>query len=154
MSTFLAVMPVERSAYFSPMEEVADMEKAGCTDIAIGRGRFSVGSEDASSEANTFSLCDVDLSVERGDFIGIVGKVGSGKSSLLRAILGELRRDGGGIAVSDFPGGIGYVPQEPWLQQGSIRDNILFGREYDAQLYERVVLACCLDRDFAQACIN
>ena len=70
VSTFLAVMPVERSAYFSPMEEVADMEKAECTDIAIGRGKFSVGSLDARSEeetdANCFSLCDIDLSVEKG----------------------------------------------------------------------------------------
>ena len=153
MSSFLAVLPVERSAYFSPMEEVADMEKAGCTDIAIGRGRFSVESEGATSDGgdeNSFSLCDIDLSVEKGDFIGIIGKVGSGKSSLLSAILGELRRNGGGIAVKDLPGGIGYVPQEPWLQQGSIRDNILFGKEYDAQLYERVVGACCLDADFAR----
>ena len=75
VSSFLAVSPVERSAYFSPMEEVADMEKAGRTDIAIGRGRFSVESGDATGDGR-FSLCDIDLSVEKGDFIGIIGKVG------------------------------------------------------------------------------
>ena len=162
MSCFLAVIPVERSTYFSAMEEVADMEKVDSTDIAIGRGKFSVAAGEVGRSAadqeeqatagdgNAFSLCDLDLRIEKGDFIGIIGRVGCGKTSLLSAILGELRRDGGGIAVSDFPGGIGYVPQEPWLQQGSIRENILFGRRFDADLYAAVVRACCLEADFAQ----
>ena len=59
--------------------------------------------------------------------MGVVGRVGSGKSSLLSAVLGELHLLDGEIAVDDLDAGFAYVSQEPWLQQATVRDNILFG---------------------------
>ncbi len=75
----------------------------------------------------------------------IMGPVGSGKSALLLSILGELHLIGGEIMHT---GKIAYVPQSSWIIAGSIRENILFGRQYDSSLYARVVKAACLNADF------
>uniref|UniRef100_A0A663NAE5 ATP-binding cassette sub-family C member 10 n=1 Tax=Athene cunicularia TaxID=194338 RepID=A0A663NAE5_ATHCN len=82
-----------------------------------------------------------------GMLLGVVGKVGSGKSSLLAAITGELIKQGGRVYVSDLEQGFGLATQEPWIQFTTVRENILFGREYDARLYEEVVEACALSED-------
>ncbi|CAK4461646.1 unnamed protein product [Aphanomyces euteiches] len=73
------------------------------------------------------------------------GKVGSGKSSLCLAILGELYQTQG---TSGVQGSIAYCPQDPWIQQMTVRDNILFGSPLDARKYSRVVDACGLLADF------
>ncbi|KAM6355278.1 ATP-binding cassette sub-family C member 10 [Podargus strigoides] len=87
------------------------------------------------------------LSVRKGMLLGVVGKVGSGKSSLLAAISGELIKQGGRVYVCDLEQGFGLATQEPWIQFTTVRENILFGREYDARLYEEVVEACALSED-------
>uniref|UniRef100_A0A8B9GI39 Multidrug resistance-associated protein 7 n=1 Tax=Amazona collaria TaxID=241587 RepID=A0A8B9GI39_9PSIT len=84
---------------------------------------------------------------EPGMLLGVIGKVGSGKSSLLAAIAGELIKQGGQVYVSDLEQGFGFATQEPWIQFTTVRENILFGREYDARLYEEVVEACALSED-------
>jgi ABC-type bacteriocin/lantibiotic exporter with double-glycine peptidase domain len=76
------------------------------------------------STSGCFSLSDISLSVNQGDLIGVVGKVGSGKSSLLDAFLGELDKVSGQIFVRDPYAGIGLVMQEHWLQKGTVRDNV------------------------------
>uniref|UniRef100_A0A8C5X3B7 ATP-binding cassette sub-family C member 10 n=1 Tax=Malurus cyaneus samueli TaxID=2593467 RepID=A0A8C5X3B7_9PASS len=83
----------------------------------------------------------------QGMLLGVVGKVGSGKSSLLAAITGELIKQGGRVYVSDLEQGFGLATQEPWIQFTTVRENILFGREYDARLYEEVLEACALSED-------
>ncbi|XP_072188830.1 ATP-binding cassette sub-family C member 10 isoform X2 [Excalfactoria chinensis] len=87
------------------------------------------------------------LSVRKGMLLGVVGKVGSGKSSLLAAITGELIKQGGQIYICDLEQGFGLATQEPWIQFTTVRENILFGRQYDARLYEEVVEACALSED-------
>ncbi|XP_064301988.1 ATP-binding cassette sub-family C member 10 isoform X3 [Phalacrocorax carbo] len=109
----------------------------------------------------TLQLHIENLSVRKGMLLGVVGKVGSGKSSLLAAITGELInspllpfthfwracRQGGQVYVCDLEQGFGLATQEPWIQFTTVRENILFGREYDARLYEEVVEACALSED-------
>ena len=85
-----------------------------------------------------------------GEFVGIVGKVGSGKTSVLKALLGEMRREGGQLAFRIPHNGIGYVQQDPWLQQGTVRDNILYGKNYQPDWYDKVINACALKEDFDQ----
>ncbi|CAK4663379.1 unnamed protein product [Aphanomyces euteiches] len=90
-------------------------------------------------------LKDVNLTVHRGDLVVIHGKVGSGKSSLCMAICGEMKQTQG---TSGVYGSIAYCSQEPWIQQMSVRDNILFGKPFDSAKYTRVVDACGLLPDF------
>ena len=79
--------------------------------------------------------------------MGVVGRVGSGKSSLLSAVLGELHLLDGEIAVDDLDAGFAYVSQEPWLQQATVRDNILFGQAFDRDRYNVTLEACALIDD-------
>ncbi|XP_077017993.1 ATP-binding cassette sub-family C member 10 isoform X2 [Tamandua tetradactyla] len=87
------------------------------------------------------------LKVKKGFLVGIVGKVGCGKSSLLAAIAGDLHRLRGRVAVWGLSKGFGLATQEPWIQFATIRDNILFGKTFDAQLYREVLEACALNED-------
>ncbi|XP_072140682.1 ATP-binding cassette sub-family C member 2-like, partial [Dermacentor andersoni] len=90
-------------------------------------------------------LTDIDLSVEPGALIGVVGFVGSGKSSLLAAILGDMHLIKGDITCR---GRIAFTPQLPVLHNMTIRDNIIYGKSVDATFYERVVQSCQLMNDF------
>ncbi|VFQ87273.1 unnamed protein product [Cuscuta campestris] len=89
-------------------------------------------------------LDHVNLFIPKGLLVAVVGEVGSGKSSLLNMILGEMKLINGAIHVN---GSIAYVPQVPWILSGTIRDNILFGRSYDAMRYSEVLHACSMDFD-------
>lgn len=75
---------------------------------------------------------------------GIVGSVGSGKSSLLSAILGEMVHIDGKVNTY---GTIAYLQQQAWIQNATLRDNILFGKPYDKDRYEKILEACALKTD-------
>ncbi|XP_047341674.1 ABC transporter C family member 13 [Impatiens glandulifera] len=87
------------------------------------------------------------LAIPKGSLVTVIGEVGSGKSSLLNLILGELRLFEG---LVHSEGSIAYVPQVPWILSGTIRDNILFGKEYDPRRYYDVLQACALNVDISQ----
>lgn len=93
------------------------------------------------------TLKDVTLNIPNGKLIGIVGPIGSGKSSLLQALLRELPVEKGSIKLN---GSISYACQEPWVFAGSVRQNILFGEEFNRSRYDAVVKACALEKDFEQ----
>lgn len=92
-----------------------------------------------------FCLRDLELKIPKGKLVAIVGPVGSGKSSLLSAILGEMKSDGG--SRIEVNGSIGYAPQQSWIMNGSIRDNILFGKQFDESRYLAVLKQCAIERD-------
>ncbi|RCV33345.1 hypothetical protein SETIT_7G076800v2 [Setaria italica] len=110
-----------------------------CYAVEIYQGTFSWELETTSP-----TLTDVELRVKRGMKVAICGMVGSGKSSLLSCILGEMPKRNGTVRVS---GSKAYVPQTAWILSGNIRDNILFGNPYDKEKYERIVQACALTKD-------
>ena len=93
------------------------------------------------------TLQNVTLKSSSGQLLAIIGSVGSGKSSVIQAILGEFPCSEGKISVS---GKISYSPQEPWVFSGSVRQNILFGKPYDKERYGRVLSACALEHDLDQ----
>ncbi|KAI2474040.1 Putative multidrug resistance-associated protein lethal(2)03659-like Protein [Diabrotica virgifera virgifera] len=90
-------------------------------------------------------LDDINLDIPSGTLVAVVGPVGAGKSCLLHLIMGELPLFSGTIGVD---GVVSYASQEPWLFAGSVRQNILFGREFNYQKYKQVVKVCALNRDF------
>ncbi|MQM17648.1 hypothetical protein Taro_050624 [Colocasia esculenta] len=109
-------------------------------DIEIDDGRFSWDAESSSP-----NLQDIQLTVKRGMKVAVCGMVGSGKSSLLSCLLGEIPKLAGRVRVA---GSKAYVPQNPWILSGNIRQNILFGKPYDSEKYEKTVQACALVKDF------
>ncbi|KXZ44762.1 hypothetical protein GPECTOR_62g877 [Gonium pectorale] len=82
--------------------------------------------------------------VRPGQVVAVVGRIGAGKSSLIQAILGNMVKEHGAQQVG---GRISYVPQNPWLQNLSVRDNVLFGDAWDQDKYEAVIEACALTMD-------
>ena len=74
----------------------------------------------------------------------IVGAVGCGKTSLVSAILGEMEKKSGRVNVN---GSIAYVPQQAWMQNASVKDNVLFGKQVDDKFYDNVIDACALRSD-------
>ncbi|KAH7348124.1 multidrug resistance-associated protein 1 [Pyrenochaeta sp. MPI-SDFR-AT-0127] len=100
---------------------------------------------DRNSEGRT--LHDINFSAHKGELACIVGRVGSGKSSLLQAVLGDLWKINGEVVIR---GKSAYVPQSAWVMNASVRENIVFGHRWDPQFYEKTVQACALRDDFAQ----
>ncbi|KAF7458125.1 ABC transporter [Cryptosporidium felis] len=90
-------------------------------------------------------LKDVSFEVRSGEIVAIIGSIGSGKTGLLSAIIGEISQSGGEISKK---GKLAYVAQIPWVQTGTIRENILFGSELDPNWYDSVINACALWMDF------
>ena len=90
------------------------------------------------------TLRDITFNVRNGNFLAITGPVGSGKSSLLTAILGELPLHRGSVS---YHGIIAYVPQIPWVFSGTIRENILFGLPFNEERFQQVVQICELTKD-------
>uniref|UniRef100_A0A672J0S5 Cystic fibrosis transmembrane conductance regulator n=1 Tax=Salarias fasciatus TaxID=181472 RepID=A0A672J0S5_SALFA len=92
-------------------------------------------------------LRNISLYLEKGQMLAVAGSTGSGKSSLLMMILGELVPSEGKIRHS---GRISFSPQTAWVLPGTIRDNILFGLTYDEYRYTSIIKACQLEEDFGQ----
>ncbi|XP_050076525.1 multidrug resistance-associated protein 1 isoform X4 [Anopheles maculipalpis] len=105
--------------------------------LLIENGVFSWGGEDTT-------LKNINVRVEKNQIVAIVGTVGSGKSSLLSAFLGEMDKISGRVNTL---GRIAYVSQQAWIQNATLKDNILFGKPMDQRRYNRVIEACALKPD-------
>ncbi|XP_014665405.1 PREDICTED: multidrug resistance-associated protein 5-like [Priapulus caudatus] len=92
------------------------------------------------------ALQNIDLQVEKGRLIGICGSVGSGKSSLLSAVLGQMRMNDGTLGID---GRFAYVAQQAWIINASVRENITFGADFDSKRYYEAIYASCLNTDIA-----
>ncbi|XP_070223825.1 multidrug resistance-associated protein 1 isoform X3 [Bos mutus] len=92
-------------------------------------------------------LKDLNIKIPEGALVAVVGQVGSGKSSVLSAILGEMEKLKG---IVQRKGSVAYVSQQAWIQNCILQENILFGSVMQKQLYERVLEACALLPDLEQ----
>ncbi|KAI0283629.1 ABC transporter [Russula aff. rugulosa BPL654] len=95
-------------------------------------------------EETLFDLKQIDFNVPRGQLLAIVGAVGSGKTSLLQGLVGDMRKTEGFVR---FGGSLAYCSQIAWMQNATIRENICFGRPFEAARYWKVVHDACLEAD-------
>ncbi|XP_074696428.1 multidrug resistance-associated protein 1 isoform X8 [Strix aluco] len=108
-------------------------EAEGC--IVVKNATFSWSKNDPPS------LNSINFTVPEGSLVAVVGQVGCGKSSLLSALLGEMDKKEGYVVVK---GSVAYVPQQAWVQNATLEDNVIFGREMNESRYKRVIEACAL----------
>ncbi|KAH8928988.1 P-loop containing nucleoside triphosphate hydrolase protein [Atractiella rhizophila] len=97
------------------------------------------------AEESDFKLKDVSLRLREGELLGIVGRIASGKSSFVAALLGQMHFIEGSFFISDVP--IAFCPQSPFLISASIQENITWGLPLDGDRVNIVIRACCLDVD-------
>ncbi|XP_065780478.1 ATP-binding cassette sub-family C member 6 isoform X1 [Muntiacus reevesi] len=142
-SVVQARVSFDRLAAFLSLEETdpgaVDSSPSRCAAgedcIRIQEGTF------AWSQDSAPCLHRINLTVPQGCLLAVVGPVGAGKSSLLSALLGELAKVEGSVSIK---GPVAYVPQEAWVQNMSVVDNVCFGQELDAPWLETVLEACAL----------
>ncbi|KAI8604400.1 P-loop containing nucleoside triphosphate hydrolase protein [Dissophora ornata] len=144
-TTLGALLSFDRLDDFLRLPEVEPLLIHGDSDIASLR----IYIKDAdfgwpgSQESNP-TLKFISMSVKPGELVAIVGDVGSGKSSSLAAIMGQIKLLAGDREVH---GSLAYVPHDAWLLNATLKDNILFGSPFDRQKYNDILRVCALIRD-------
>ncbi|NWY45608.1 MRP1 protein, partial [Sylvia atricapilla] len=143
-----AKVSLNRLAAFLSLEELnpesSSRNTSGCGEL-LSQASITIRNGTFCWSKGTFPcLRSLDLSVPQGSLLAVVGQVGAGKSSLLAALLGELQATHGSVTVK---GTAAYVPQQAWVLNASVEDNILFGKEMDETWFNRVIEACALHPD-------
>ncbi|KAI8853394.1 P-loop containing nucleoside triphosphate hydrolase protein [Chytridium lagenaria] len=110
-------------------------------ETAVETDKLEVVNAPVSHE---FKLHNINVSIPRGSLVAVVGVVGSGKSSLLNGLVGEMKRTSGTV---EFSGSVGYCPQTAWIQNATLKENILFGAPLNEARYAYAVKSCALERD-------
>ncbi|KAJ8251178.1 hypothetical protein GJAV_G00218150 [Gymnothorax javanicus] len=135
-----ASVSLKRLRVFLSHEELEDSVNnnaitANSSGVVITNGTFSWSRTDPPT------LKRISVQIPEGSLVAVVGHVGSGKSSLLSALLGEMHKQEGSVSLR---GSVAYVPQQAWIQNASLGENIVFGRERKDSWYWKVVEACAL----------
>ena len=139
-----AQVSVERINGYLNAEEI-DPEAIKCDDEGETVVRVSKGTYSWEPELPPV-LEDINLEVKKGQLVAVVGRVGAGKSSLLSMLLNELVRTEQNSEIN-IRGNLSYVAQQAWMQNNTLKNNILFGKEFNKEFYEKVLDACALKPD-------
>ncbi|KAI9350761.1 hypothetical protein BDR26DRAFT_930068 [Obelidium mucronatum] len=132
VSLFLLLEELDSSNVHNELSKTGDV-------ITIDKGSFKW-----DKDATEPILENINLAIPKGSLAAVIGRVGVGKSSLLSALLGEMQKLNGTVRVS---GTVAYVSQQAWIENATVRDNILFGSEYDPVKFDAVIEACALRND-------
>lgn len=159
-----ALVSVRRIEKYLKTVEIEKVTK-DAPEVSFNKASVAWPVDEETSEDERFVLRNLDVTFPQGELSVISGKTGTGKSLMLAAILGEADVLAGSISAPRaptlderhddkanesnwiIPGAIAYVAQIPWLENASIRDNILFGLPYDKTRYEATIEACALRKD-------
>jgi len=96
-------------------------------------------------QVESFRLSNINIRIKKGSLTAVVGMVGSGKSSLINAIIGEMKKESGRVIIG---GSFSYCSQKAWIRNATVRDNIILGKPFDKERYDKAVENCALLRDF------
>nr|XP_039259168.1 multidrug resistance-associated protein 4-like isoform X2 [Styela clava] len=145
--TFSSIVSCKRIQKYLILEEYdteqnKDANESSCQPFVKLQNFSAMWETDKPHRKKTLQYISADI--KNGELIAVIGSVGSGKSSLLSALTGELSALDG---TKKIKGKISYVDQLPWIFSGTIRENILFGSEYDSKWYTQVITACSLSQD-------
>eukprot|EP00794_Sanderia_malayensis_P019839 gene19839-21781_t len=167
INRFLTLHEVNLEDYYSRMLEDSDnlvleiedgnFQWKGWQDSSTNQDGEKTGDESQSKKNNCdydvvdepFCLQDINLGIRKGELVGVIGKVGSGKSSLIAAVTAEMERKSGQVSVAENLDGFGFTSQDAWIQHATIRDNILSGRPFYQDIYDDVIECCALKEDLA-----
>eukprot|EP00835_Amoeboradix_gromovi_P005060 NODE_442_length_8548_cov_0.231862.p1 type:complete len:1245 gc:universal NODE_442_length_8548_cov_0.231862:1465-5199(+) len=142
---FETSVSVQRIAKFFTQEEMEppmESDYIGFKDASFGWKK-----EESSGEEYGFKLLNLDIRIPENKLTVIIGPTGSGKSSLLSALLGEMHTIQGEYSLPKRSKGVAYVPQQAWLMNATIRENIVFGQDIDLVRYNGTIYDCALSRD-------
>ncbi|CAF0866320.1 unnamed protein product, partial [Brachionus calyciflorus] len=142
-----AMTALKRLDSFFSYEEITPWERVPMqkdSDVTIELKNASFKWDTDETEGEGFSLNNISFTAKRGKITAIVGDVGSGKSSLVAAMLGQMKQTSGHMKLY---GSVCYVPQEAWLLNMTFRDNIVFGSDFNQKHYKKTVEVCALERD-------
>lgn len=102
--------------------------------------------EAIKNDGQKWWLRDVNIKVNDGELVCVVGRVGCGKSSLIHALLGGMECDSGRVLVG---GKVAYAAQQAWIVNATVKENVLFGQKFDEEKWSKAIDACCLTSDLA-----
>ena len=142
-----ATVAVGRLTTFLTAEELqADAVQTRSPRINVGDESVRICDATFTWDRNDSRKCleDINFVAHKGELSCVVGRVGSGKSSFLQAILGDIWKIHGEVIVH---GATAYVAQSPWVMNASVKENIVFGHRWDPHFYERTMHACALMDD-------
>ncbi|XP_023101113.2 ATP-binding cassette sub-family C member 12 isoform X5 [Felis catus] len=122
------------------------LKKQRLETYSVRSSAQEVAGPEEQSGSPTSVLHNISFVVRKGKILGICGNVGSGKSSLIAALLGQMQLQQGIVALN---GTVAYVSQQAWIFHGNVRENILFGEKYDHQRYQHTVRVCALQKDLS-----
>ena len=159
VEAFVSAKRLHKFLSSAELQSDAVERSEGGSSPAAGEDVLTVRDADFawSASSGSSTLSGIDLTVKMGQLVTVVGRVGCGKSSLLSAVLGEMTRTKGRVAVH---GTVAYCNQQPWIMGGTVRSNvrpplirraltmqITFGHRYEESWYKTVVDACALGPD-------
>lgn len=145
-----ATVAISRLADYLTAEEVQPdsviikpaVEELGEETVKIADGTFSWNRYDKNKNV----LEHITYAAHKGDLSCVVGRVGSGKSSFLQSILGDLYKVKGHVQIH---GNVAYVAQQTWIMNATVKENIIFGYKFDSNFYEQTIRACALVDDLS-----
>ena len=116
--------------------------------IRVINGTFQWKKTEKEGDSSQMKIENLNLQIAKGSLVAVVGEIGSGKSSILAALLGEMDKRGGRVILS---GSVAHVPQTPWILNKTIKENIMLtAKTRNEAYYEKVIDACALAADFKQ----